>query len=73
MFFLKEDTMSNLLKRFIDDESGQGITEYGAVLAFVAILVALVIALLQGSLKSSISSAFSILASQMSSLAASAS
>ena len=29
--------MSNsLLKRFLVDESGQGITEYGAILAFIA-------------------------------------
>jgi len=61
---------ANLLKSFVKDESGQGITEYGAVLAFVAILVALIIALLQGSLATSISQAFSSLAAQMSSLAA---
>ena len=60
--------MSNLLKRFIDDESGQGITEYGAVLAFVAILVALVVSLLSGTLKNSISECFSSLALSMSSL-----
>ncbi len=65
--------MSNLLKQFIDDESGQGITEYGAVLAFVAILVAVVIGLLQGSLKNSVSQAFSTLASAMSILATNAS
>ena len=45
---------ANLVKSFAKDESGQGITEYGAVLAFVAILVAL-IALLQGSLANSLS------------------
>ncbi len=60
--------MSNLLKRFVADESGQGITEYGAVLAFVAILVALVVSLLSGTLKNSISQCFSTLASSMSCL-----
>jgi len=59
--------MSNLLiiKRFLSDESGQGITEYGAVLGFVAVLVAMVIAVLQGSVKNSISSSFSAVAGNM--------
>ena len=48
-----------MFKEFIDNESGQGITEYGAILAFVAILVALVFAITQGALAGAISAAFS--------------
>lgn len=31
--------METIIKQFITDENGQGITEYGAVLAFTALLV----------------------------------
>ena len=66
--------MSNsLLKRFLVDESGQGITEYGAILAFIAVLVGLVLSLLNGTLKTAISSAFSMVASQLSALVSNAS
>ncbi len=58
------------LKRFITDESGQGITEYGAILAFVACLVALVFAMTQGGLKNAISNAFSTVVVQLNALAA---
>ncbi len=51
--------MKDLLADFINDELGQGITEYGAILAFVALLVAVVFSFAQGSLASAISSAFS--------------
>ena len=46
------------LKRFVSDEDGQGITEYGAILAFVAILVAVVFSITQGALSVGISKAF---------------
>ena len=61
-----------MLHRFISDESGQGITEYGAILAFVAILVAVVFALTQGALAGAISSAFSAVTSQLNALASKA-
>jgi Flp pilus assembly pilin Flp len=53
------------LKRFISDESGQGITEYGAILAFVAVLVALVFAMTSGGLKAAISNCFSSVVAQL--------
>lgn len=62
-----------LLHQFLVDESGQGITEYGAILAFIAVLVGLVLSLLNGTLKTAISSAFSMVASQLSALVSNAS
>lgn len=45
---------------FASDESGQGITEYGSILAFVALLVAVVFAFgASGSLQNAISQAYS--------------
>jgi Flp pilus assembly pilin Flp len=61
-----------MISRFINDESGQGITEYGAILAFVAILVALVFAITSGALRGAISSAFSAVTSQLNALSAGA-
>ena len=61
-----------MLNKFIHDESGQGITEYGAILAFVAILVAVVFAITQGALAGAISSAFSSVVSQLNKLSSQA-
>ncbi len=61
------------LKRFISDESGQGITEYGAILAFVAVLVALVFTMTSGGLKAAISNAFLDCTSALNALATAAS
>jgi Flp pilus assembly pilin Flp len=57
--------MTNAIRTFIADESGQGITEYGAILAFVALLVAVVFGFAQGSLQSAISQSFSTVVSQL--------
>ena len=43
------------------NRKGQGITEYGAIIAFVALLVSLTFGFASGSLSSSISAAFSAL------------
>ena len=59
-----------MFSRFISDESGQGITEYGAILAFVAILVALVFGITKGALTSAISAAFSAVVTQLNNLSA---
>lgn len=69
----QEENMSETINRFISDESGQGITEYGAILAFVAILVALVFSITQGALTSAISKAFSAVVSQLNNLSNAAS
>jgi Flp pilus assembly pilin Flp len=64
--------MRDTLNRFIQDESGQGITEYGAILAFVAILVAVVFAITQGALAGAISKAFSSVVTQLNNLSGAA-
>ena len=66
-------SITKLLKQFIHDESGQGITEYGAILAFVAILIALVFALTSGALKTAISNAFAAVTAQLNNLVTQAS
>ena len=43
----------------IDDESGQSITEYGAVIAFVGVLIAMAFGLAHGGLFGSISESYS--------------
>jgi Flp pilus assembly pilin Flp len=63
---------NNVVSRFIADESGQGITEYGAILAFVALLVALVFSITRGALMSAISAAFSAVVSQLNNLSSAA-
>lgn len=56
------------LVSFLRDESGQGITEYGAVLAFVALLVAVVFGFARGALQSTLSQSFSTVVSQLNAL-----
>lgn len=53
-------------------QRGQGITEYGAMLAFVAILVACVFGV-QSALKSGVSGAYSSMAGQLNNLSAASS
>ena len=53
---------------FINDESGQGITEYGAVLAFVAILVAVLFGAARGGLAATLSQSLSSVAKQLNNL-----
>lgn len=60
--------ISAALKNFISEESGQGITEYGAVLAFVALLVAVVFSFASGTLTSAISQSFSSVVMQLNKL-----
>jgi len=61
--------ISKMTQRFISEESGQGITEYGAILAFVALLIALVFGFANGTLAGAISSAFSSVVSQLNQIA----
>lgn len=53
------------INEFLNDESGQGITEYGAILAFVALLVAVVFSFASGTLTSAISTSFSTIVNQL--------
>ncbi len=52
---------------------GQGITEYGAMIAFVAILCALVFSLTNGHLTCALSAAFSGVSSQLNNLSSASS
>ena len=61
------------LKTFVCDESGQGITEYGAIIAFVSLLVALTFSAANGSLMPAVSKAFKEVASQLNALSTAAS
>ena len=47
------------------NKKGQGITEYGAIIAFVALLIALCFGFTSGSLSAGISAAFSALKANM--------
>jgi Flp pilus assembly pilin Flp len=58
---------------FIVNEEAQGITEYGAVLSFVAILVALAFGFYNGSLSNAMSKAFSSVVSQLENMSSAAS
>lgn len=60
--------LTTTFKNFVSDESGQGITEYGAILAFVALLVAVVFSFAQGTLTSAISQSFSTIVNQLNKL-----
>lgn len=53
-----------IANQFISDESGQGITEYGAILAFVALLIA--VAFTQSTaLQQAINKAYNEMATQL--------
>ena len=57
-----------MISRFVRDESGQGITEYGAILAFVAVLVTVVAGFINGNLKTALSQSFSSVTSSLNAL-----
>ena len=59
-------------KRRRRNESGQAITEYGAIIAFVSVLVALFIAFAPNSVGPAVSSAFSSLAENMNNMSSTA-
>jgi len=62
--------VTHLIKRFLVEESGQAIVEYGAILAFVAVLVAMVFTATTGGLRQALSAAFSTIVSQVNNMAA---
>ncbi len=57
---------------YLSNEDAQGITEYGAILSFVAILVALAFGFYNGSLSQAVSKAFSAVVSQLENMSAAA-
>jgi|AGTN01.1.fsa_nt_gi Flp/Fap pilin component. len=58
--------------RVNSDEEGQAITEYGAILAFVAVLIALVFAFGGSGIGPAISNAFSSITQQLNDMSATA-
>ena len=65
--------ISNLINNILKDESGQGITEYGAVIAFVAVIAAAIFSTGQSSLMAAIQNSFSGVANDINQLTAAAS
>ncbi|MBN8660619.1 MAG: hypothetical protein J0M35_09670 [Candidatus Obscuribacter phosphatis] len=61
-----------VVRRFFSDEEGQGITEYGAIIAFVSLLVALTFSAANGSLMPAVSRAFREASSQLNALSSAA-
>jgi len=61
---------TNEIKIFFGDESGQGITEYGAILAFVSMLVALVFSAGNGTLLTTLQNCFTAITNNLSQLPA---
>jgi Flp pilus assembly pilin Flp len=61
------------LKKFYQEEDGQAITEYGAVMAFIAMLVALVFTLGKGGLANAVQTAFSGMSNSINLLSSAAS
>jgi Flp pilus assembly pilin Flp len=55
---------------FFEDESGQGITEYGALLAFVGLLIAALFVGSSGSLALAVKSSFSAVTNNLNQIAA---
>jgi Flp pilus assembly pilin Flp len=60
------------VKRFLTEESGQGISEYGAVLGLVAVLIGTTFSLTSGALSSGIFAAYSSLTTQLNNLSSGA-
>ncbi|MBS2004430.1 MAG: hypothetical protein U0103_05980 [Candidatus Obscuribacterales bacterium] len=54
------------------NKKGQGITEYGAILAFVALMVSLTFGFASGSLSKSVSAAFSVVRGNLDNLSTAA-
>jgi Flp pilus assembly pilin Flp len=63
----KSRTLVRARNRRIRNSKGQGITEYGAMLAFVSILIACVFGI-SGSLKGGVTNAYSSMAGQLNNL-----
>jgi Flp pilus assembly pilin Flp len=66
-------TLKRLIQLFLTDESAQGITEYGAVLALVAVVIGVVFSLTSGKLTSGILNCYSAVTTQLNNLSSGAS
>ncbi len=68
----EQSTCGKVLTAFVEDEGGQGISEYGAIIAFVALLVAITFSAGNGSLMPAVSKAFREISSQVNALSSTA-
>jgi len=64
---------TNFIHTFIEDEFGQGITEYGAVIAFIAVLIAATLMAGQNALGTAVKNTFSVTIHSLSQIGTSAS
>jgi Flp pilus assembly pilin Flp len=64
--------LKRLLHLFFKDESAQGITEYGAVLAMIAVVIAVAFSLTSGQLSSGILAAYSSITTQLNNMSSGA-
>ena len=62
---------SNFIHAFFEEDSGQGITEYGAVLAFIALLIATTLAIGHSAFATAVKNSFSMTANTLAQLATS--
>lgn len=67
------DNNLEVFYQYFQNEDGQGITEYGAIIAFVSLLVALTFSAANGSLMPAVSAAFRAVNSQLNALSTAAS
>ena len=65
-------TLKRLVVLFFIDESAQGISEYGAILAMVAVLIGVVFSLTSGVLASGILHCYSAITTQLNNLSSGA-
>jgi Flp pilus assembly pilin Flp len=71
--FTMEKNLLFYLRKFYQEEDGQAITEYGAMLAFIAMMIALVFTLSSGGLAHAVQTAFSGLGANINKMATAAS
>jgi Flp pilus assembly pilin Flp len=62
------DLVHELVQEFVRDESGQSITEYGAIIAFVGVMIAMAFGLVRGSLFNSVSGSYSSVVNSLNTL-----
>ena len=68
----EQEKCGKFVNAFVEEESGQGISEYGAIIAFVALLVAITFSAGNGSLMPAVSKAFKEISSQVNALSSTA-
>jgi Flp pilus assembly pilin Flp len=58
-------TLRHSLAEFVQDEDGQSITEYGAIIAFVGVIIAVAFSIANGTLFGAISQSYSSVSSAL--------